>query len=138
MNAGGTVVVLARDTEAFSPYQLKLRFDPVTDENAPVAFLEPGAPLLAFPNRISEDDFRGWKQDRCVYLPAEPLDPAFEELLSLDRAGSPARGAYLFARYGKGNFVISTLSWFRQLRESNPGALRNLANMISLPTAPSE
>jgi len=36
------------------------------------------------------------------------------------------------ARHGKGYFVYTCLSWFRQLPEAVPGAYRLFANLVSL------
>jgi len=38
----------------------------------------------------------------------------------------------LVAPYGKGFYVLTSYSWFRQLPEGVPGAIRIFANLISL------
>jgi hypothetical protein len=37
----------------------------------------------------------------------------------------------LFTRYGKGAYVFTAYSWFRQLPAGVPGAYRIFANLIS-------
>ncbi len=41
-------------------------------------------------------------------------------------------GGLLIADYGKGKYVLTALSWFRQLPEGVPGAIRIFVNLISL------
>jgi hypothetical protein len=41
-------------------------------------------------------------------------------------------GGLLVADYGKGKYVLTALSWFRQLPEGVPGAIRIFVNLISL------
>ena len=42
--------------------------DRITDENSPVRFVDPASPLLNFPNRITQDDFNDWIQERGLYF----------------------------------------------------------------------
>ena len=41
-------------------------------------------------------------------------------------------GAILVAKYGKGNYIYTGISFFRELPEGVPGAFRLLANMIAI------
>ncbi|PKH69115.1 LmbE family protein [Flavobacterium sp. ALD4] len=115
-----------------SPYPLKISRDRVTDENAAVRFLAPDHPVLNYPNKITTKDFEGWTQEQGLYYPNE-FDNAFTPILSSnDKGESPTSGALLVAPYGKGYYIYTGLSLFRELPEGVPGAYRLLSNMISL------
>jgi LmbE family N-acetylglucosaminyl deacetylase len=116
----------------FAPYPLRLSELRVTDERAEMTFLHPEHPALNRPNRITAADFAGWVQERGSYFPSE-WDPAFVPLFSVHDAGeAPLEGSLLVAPYGKGYFVYTGLSWFRQLPAGTPGAYRLFANLLSL------
>ncbi|WP_016990042.1 PIG-L family deacetylase [Flavobacterium sp. ACAM 123] len=115
-----------------SPYPLTISRDRVTDENAAVRFLAPNHPVLNYPNKITAKDFEGWTQEQGLYYPNE-FDKAFTPILSSNDEGeSPTNGALLVAPYGKGYYIYTGLSFFRELPEGVPGAYRLLSNMISL------
>ena len=115
------------------PYAFDISRARVTDENATVGFLSPLHPALNFPNKITQQDFNGWVQERGLYFAANK-DKAFESILSMHDKGETAHdGSLIIARYGKGNYVYTGLSFFRQLPAGVPGAYRLLANLISLP-----
>ena len=115
-----------------APFQLHISRDRVTDEEAPVTFLAPDHPVLNSPNRITGADFEGWVQERGLYFP-DKWDEGFSPILAFGDPGEvPLRGGLLVAQQGKGYFVYTSLSWFRQLPEGVPGAYRLFANLISL------
>lgn len=119
-------------TTNIAPYPLKISSDRVTDENAEVRFLAPNHPALNYPNTITQDDFKGWKQEQGLYYPKD-FDKAFTPILSSNDKGESAKeGALLIAPYGKGNYIYTGLSLFRELPEGVPGAYKLLSNMISL------
>lgn len=119
-------------TENIAPYPLKLSSDRVTQENAEVRFLAPNHPVLNSPNKINAKDFEGWKQEQGLYYPRE-FDKAFTPILSSnDKGESPKNGALLVAQYGKGFYIYTGLSLFRELPEGVSGAYKLLSNMISL------
>ena len=64
----------ARSTRRIPPRSRRLPDGPlprVTDENSPVKFLKPDDPLLNTPNKITQDDFKGWVQERgALFLDA--------------------------------------------------------------------
>ncbi len=142
VNTGGTLIVFyhksnewnpdeKKNRPQLAPYPIILGDERVTDENAPVRFLAPRHSLLNFPNRIREADFKDWIQERGLYYPKE-WDPHYSALLSTSDAGeAPLRGGLLVARYGKGNYIYTSMVWYRQLRSGLPGAYRMFANMIS-------
>ncbi|MBJ2124108.1 PIG-L family deacetylase [Flavobacterium sp. IB48] len=119
-------------TDKIAPYPLKLSNDRVTEENAKITFLAPNHPVLNTPNKISEKDFQGWKQEQGLYYPNE-YDPAFTPIISSHDKGESAKdGALLVAPYGKGYYIYTGLSFFRELPEGVSGAYRLLSNIISL------
>jgi len=137
VEAGGTVIAqynlpTGLSTSWLAPFQLHISRDRVTDEEAPVTFLAPDHPVLNSPNRITAADFDGWVQERGLYFP-DKWDESFSPILAFGDPGEvPLRGGVLVARHGKGYFVYTSLSWFRQLPEGVPGAYRLFANLISL------
>jgi len=119
-------------TDKISPYPLRISSDRVTEENAKITFLAPNHPVLNSPNKITTKDFEGWTQEQGLYYPNE-YDPAFTPILSShDKGESPKKGALLVAPYGKGYYIYTGLSFFRELPEGVAGAYRLLSNMISL------
>ena len=119
-------------TPDIAPYPLKVSRDRVTEENAAVTFLAPQNPILNTPNKITNKDFEGWKQEQGLYYPSE-WDAAFTPIIAANDKGEPAKkGAILVAKYGKGNYIYTGLSFFRELPEGVSGAYRLMANMISL------
>lgn len=115
-----------------APYELKLSRDRVTDENAEVTFLNPNNSLLNYPNKITEKDFEGWTQERGLYFPDEWAD-VFTPILSMhDKGETPKNGSLLVAKYGKGYYIYTGLSFFREFPEGVSGAYRLFANMLSI------
>ncbi|HSF34190.1 MAG TPA: PIG-L family deacetylase [Candidatus Tectomicrobia bacterium] len=136
---GGTVIVqyqtLAAEGITFTPYPAKLSRARVVDETAPVTILDPAHPLFRWPNRITEQDFDGWVQERGLYF-LEQWHERFMPLLeSHDADEPPQRGGMVIARYGKGRYIYTGYAWFRQLPAGVPGAFRMFANLLSLPRA---
>lgn len=104
----------------------------VTDEKAPVLFVAPEHPALTTPNRITPADFTGWVQERGTYFPSK-WDPHYESVLAMSDPGeAPLKSSLLVAPYGKGYYVYTGLTFFRQLPAGVPGAYRLLANLVSL------
>ena len=119
-------------TKDMSPFPLKISRDRVTEENAEVRFLNPKHPVLNYPNNISIEDFKDWRQEQGLYYPNE-WDDAFTPILSSnDKGEKPKNGALLIAKYGKGNYIYTGLSFFRELPEGVSGAFRLLANIIAI------
>jgi len=136
---GGNLIVLYhKDFEwksEYAPYPLQLSRDRVVDENAPITILRPDHPLFNFPNKITESDWNGWVQERGLYFPDKYSKEYVELLSSNDPDEKPLNGGYLVAKYGSGTYIYTSYVWYRQWKEVHPGALRILANMISLPFA---
>jgi LmbE family N-acetylglucosaminyl deacetylase len=119
-------------TNDIAPYPLKLSRDRVTEEDAEVRFLAPNHPVMNYPNTITAQDFKGWKQEQGLYYPNE-FDKAFTPIFSSNDTGeTPKNGALLIAPYGKGHYVYTGISFFRELPEGVTGAYKLLSNIISL------
>ncbi|MBE7538779.1 MAG: PIG-L family deacetylase [Opitutaceae bacterium] len=134
---GGTVIVQYNTTaelksSRFAPYDLTLSRERVVDESAAVTVLAKDHPAMTQPNLISDADFDHWVQERGLYFPSR-WDSHFTPILSCADAGEPQlQGALLVARHGKGYFVYTGLSFFRELPAGVPGAYRLFANLLSL------
>jgi LmbE family N-acetylglucosaminyl deacetylase len=116
------------------PYPFKLSRARVTEEDAKVTFLAPDHQVLNFPNKITEKDFEGWVQERGLYF-AQDLDPRYVPILAMnDKGAAPERGSLFVASYGKGKYVYTGLSFFRELPAGVPGAYRLFVNLISAPS----
>lgn len=114
------------------PYNFNITRTRVTDENALVSLLKPEHPVFNFPNKIGEDDFKGWVQERSIYH-ATDTEGKFEKLISMADPGEKAdEGSLLVAKYGKGWFTYTGIVFFRELPAGVPGAYRLLANIIAL------
>jgi len=134
---GGTLVVqYERDfawQKTFPPFPATMAEHAarVTDPNSPVRFLEPESPLLNYPNKITLEDFKGWVQERGLYFWGE-WDPRYKAVLGLKDFGEPeVTGGLVSAADGKGVYIYTGLSFFRELPAGVPGAYRLFVNLIS-------
>lgn len=134
---GGTMIVQYNTsrglvTENIAPYKLQLSRDRVTDEFSEVNILAPEHPVLNTPNKITQKDFEGWVQERGLYFPDE-WDKEFTTILGMnDKGEAQTKGSLLVAQYGKGYYIYTGLSFFRELPAGVPGAYRLFANMLSI------
>jgi len=113
------------------PYPMQISRDRVTDEDSPVSFIDPHSPLLTTPNAIGPDDFNGWVQERGLYF-ASKWDSRYSAVIATHDPGEEfLPGGMLFTHYGKGTYVFTAYSWFRQLPAGVPGAYRIFANLLS-------
>lgn len=134
---GGTLVVQYNTQSRvgplgspIGPHPLEIGRGRVTDEDAEMKLLAPDHALVTTPHRIGPADFEGWVQERGLYY-AEKWDPHYEPIVSAADAGeTPLPGGLLFARHGKGRYVYTGLSFFRQLPAGVPGAYRLFLNLI--------
>ncbi|HEX3945601.1 MAG TPA: PIG-L family deacetylase, partial [Rhizomicrobium sp.] len=137
VNRGGTYVVQYQTpdpTLILGPYPFTITTAPkyrITEEDAPVTFPHPDASLLRAPNAITARDFEGWVQERGLYFASE-RDPRYQTVLASHDTGEQAiDGGELWTRYGKGIYIFTAYSWFRQLPAGVPGAYRLFANILS-------
>jgi hypothetical protein len=134
--SGGNLIVqynvsFGLQTDKIGPYDFTISRDRVTREDAEINILDPDHVLLNYPNKITSDDFDGWVQERGLYFPNEWADE-YETLISCNDPGEdPKEGGLIFTEYGRGSFIYTGYSWFRQLPAGVPGAYRIFANLIA-------
>src|SRR6185437_3700693 len=133
-NGGTLVVQYQRDTNwgRFLPFPGRLApATRVTNANSPVHFLAPQNPLLNTPNKITMADFEGWVQERGIYFWGS-VGPQYQPVLGLTDPGEEeTNGSLLYARDGKGVYIYTGLSFFRELPAGVPGAYRLFVNLLS-------
>jgi LmbE family N-acetylglucosaminyl deacetylase len=144
---GGTLVVqyerdFAWDKAQYAPYPAKITppanspLPRITDENSPVKFLKPDDPLLNRPNKITQDDFKGWVQERGLYFWTQ-FDSKYTPLLAMNDPGEiDQNGALVYAHVGKGTYIYTGIAFFRQLPEGVPGAYRLFVNLLAASAGP--
>lgn len=132
---GGNMIVqynTNRNVDVAAPYTLNLSRDRVTDEVSEVRILAADHSLLNFPNKITTEDFRGWVQERGLYFPTT-WSHEYTSILSMNDPGETAKnGSLLIAKFGKGNYLYTGLSFFRELPAGVSGAYKLFANMLSV------
>lgn len=137
VNDGGTLLVQYGQFEMAQPGMTPFPIGftrpaaRVTLEDAEVRVLDPQSRLLQWPNRITAEDWEGWVQERALYMPSE-IDARYRTPLAMNDPGEPEnRGAILEATAGRGRYVYTSLSLFRQVPAGVPGGIRLLVNLLS-------
>ena len=140
VNNGGTLIVQYNKFEfneaQYGPFPAKVSNDRVTDEHAPVKVLDENSPLLNAPNRINEDTWSGWVQERGLYFLDANHDSRYKDLLEIsdpfEYNKGAKKGALVEAQYGKGRWVYVGLGLWRELPAGVDGSYQLLANLIGL------
>jgi LmbE family N-acetylglucosaminyl deacetylase len=131
---GGNMIVqynTSRRVDVQAPFSLELSRDRVTNEFAEVKFLDKKHQLLNFPNKITQNDFKGWVQERGLYFP-NSWSKEYTPILSMNDKGETTKnGSLLIAKYGKGNYIYTGLSFFRELPAGVSGAYKLFANLLA-------
>lgn len=136
VKAGGTLIVQYNTVDRneplnIGPYPFAITNERVTEEDASVTFTDAKHTLLNSPNKITQEDFNGWVQERGIYF-ANAWDKQYQTILSSNDVGEKEKsGGLLYARYGKGVFIYTGYAFFRQLPAGVPGAYRLFVNLIS-------
>ena len=113
------------------PYPINISTDRVTDEEAKINFVDTTSSLLKYPNKIVQNDFDGWIQERGIYF-ADKWDAHYHSIISCNDSGEkPLEGGLLIAQYGKGTFIYTGYDFFREVPAGIPGAIRLFINLIS-------
>jgi LmbE family N-acetylglucosaminyl deacetylase len=135
--AGGTLVVQYGQYEmtddGYMPYPVTFGrpADRVTDEQAAVTVLDAQSPVLNTPNKIGAADWTGWVQERSLYMPST-ADARYHTVVTMKDPGERDNpNGILIAPLGRGMYVYTTLSFFRQLPAGNPGAARLFVNLLA-------
>jgi hypothetical protein len=114
------------------PYPFEISRNRVTNEASDVTIRLPNHPLFVYPNMIQSSDFNDWVQERGVYF-VEKEDTHYDNLLGMADAGEKeVGGSLIYSAYGKGHYVYTGLSFFRQLPAGVPGAFRLFANLLAI------
>lgn len=109
---------------------LTLSRDRVTDENSEVEILNSTHQVFNQPFKITKEDFKNWIQERGLYFPNE-WDKNYTALLSMnDKGETPKTGSLLITKYGKGTFVYTGLSFFREISAGVEGAIKLFINLL--------
>ena len=135
---GGTLIVQYGQNEMMRPgvmpYPIQLNRPTaarVTEEDAPVTILDQKSKVLNWPNRIGETDWANWVQERALYMPSI-IDPHYATPLEMhDPREADNKGAVLITPLGKGTYIYTTLSLFRQIPGGVPGGPRLFVNLLS-------
>ncbi len=116
-----------------APYDFEISRTRVTKENAKGDFLIKNDSLFNYPHAIQDNDFEFWVQERSIYHAGKRDASKFDALISMADPGEPADdGALIRTKYGKGQFIYTGLTFFRQLPAGVPGAYRLISNLIGL------
>jgi LmbE family N-acetylglucosaminyl deacetylase len=131
---GGTLIMQYNTSHRLNTNQLQgltLSRDRVTEEDAPVALNINTNKLVTTPNAMLEQDWKNWVQERGLYFPnAWPSN--FEAPLKMnDDSEEALDGALLISPLGKGAFIYTGLSFFRELPAGVEGAYKLWANLLS-------
>ena len=143
VQTGGRLVVqyntnnrLAPLSTPIGPFPFEIGRERVTDENATVTWVSQTQPLLSLPNPITHQDFANWVQERGLYYAAK-WDARYQTVVTMHDPGeAPLPGGILWANHGKGVFIYTGLSFFRQLPAGVPGAFRLFANLLAAGQTP--
>ena len=134
--SGGKIVIQYNTSNSLvlkeiGPYPFKISRERVTVEDAEMRWVKPEHRLVNYPNILSPADFDGWVQERGLYF-ASDWDPKYETVFSCNDPGeSPKEGSVIIAKYGKGEFVYTGLSFFRQFPAGVSGAFKLFVNLIT-------
>jgi hypothetical protein len=97
--------------------------------------LQPDHFLFHQPNVIGPADFEGWVHDRGLYFFGR-WDKRYQALLACYDAGEePKQGGLLITSYGRGTYIYTGYSFFRQVPAGVAGAFRLFANLLAVPAA---
>lgn len=118
-------------TKNIGPYPITLSRTRVTEEHAQTTLLMPDHEIFSAPNVITQKDFDHWVQERGLYFAGE-WDNKYTPLIAWNDTNEPsAEGALLITQHGKGHYVFTGISFFRQLPAGVEGAYKLFANLIS-------
>jgi LmbE family N-acetylglucosaminyl deacetylase len=140
VNNGGAVIVQYNKFEfndaQYGPYPAKVSNDRVTDEHAPVKIINEKSAIVNAPNRINDETWANWVQERGLYFLGADHDSRYKDLLemadSFEYNPGVKRGSLVEAQYGKGEWVYVGLGLWRELPAGVDGSYQLLANLISL------
>jgi LmbE family N-acetylglucosaminyl deacetylase len=141
-NGGALIVQYNRANEVgnvqIAPYPITLanvnqnNTERVTHEDAPVKILDPASSVLNVPNKITDKDFDGWVDERGTFF-LRSWDNRYSAPLESADPNEPGRaGGLVVGKYGKGTYIYTGYSFFRELPAGVKGAYRLFANLVSV------
>ena len=135
---GGNVVVQYNTSSRWgkteipvSPFSMTIGRDRISEEKAEIDILKSRNELMRNPNKIEDEDFEGWVQERGLYFATEFSEEFIPVLSGHDKGEDEKQGALIVAHYGKGRFIYTGISFFRELPAGVSGAYRILANLVT-------
>ncbi len=132
---GGNLVVqyqTSQQTDSLfcSPIGLQLGRERVTEENSDISVLDKNSAVLNYPFKIEKDDFLNWTQERGLYF-GNNWNSQFKTVIGINDSGESLKtGSILVLEYGKGRYIYTGISFFRQLPDGNVGAMKLWYNLI--------
>ncbi|MEQ9064591.1 MAG: PIG-L family deacetylase [Vicingaceae bacterium] len=136
IRSGGTAILLYQtsrgmESPKISPYPFTISRKRITDERAETKILKPEHPLLNKPFKITLADFDGWNQERGLYF-ADDRSEKFNVLFAWhDPEETDEFGGMIVAKYGKGAFIYTGISFFRHIPAGVSGSYKLLYNTLS-------
>lgn len=138
VKSGGNYVVqyntsnfISSVSSKIGPYPFQISRDRVTDENAMITFIDVNNSILNYPNKITQNDFDNWVQERGLYF-VNNVDANYTKIFTCaDPNEKQNEGMLITCKYGKGVFTYTGAAFFRQLPAGVPGAYRLFANIVS-------
>ncbi|MCE7054554.1 PIG-L family deacetylase [Algoriphagus sp. AGSA1] len=113
----------------FGPYPFSISRGRVTVEDSPFE-ADWDHPVLAGPNKITEKDFGNWVQERGLYFVTD-IAPGYSNPITFQDPGEkPQPGSLIYTKYGKGTYIYTGISFFRELPAGVPGAIKLFINLI--------
>ena len=137
VKAGGNLVMQYNTAsrrasgETFGPIPFELTRNRVTEEDAEVNFLEPKHPIMTTPNKLTKKDFDNWVQERGLYFAGNWHESYIPLFSWADKGEEEQKGALIVTKHGKGQFVYTGISFFRELPNGVEGAYKLFANILS-------
>ncbi|WPR76665.1 PIG-L family deacetylase [Algoriphagus sp. NG3] len=131
---GGNVVVQYNVvspllTKNFGPYPFSISRGRVTVEDSPFE-ADWDHTVLSSPNKITEKDFGNWVQERGLYFVTD-IAPGYSNPITFQDPGEkPQPGSLIYTQYGKGTYIYTGISFFRELPAGVPGAIKLFINLI--------
>lgn len=134
VNAGGNMIVqynttAGLKTQNMGPYPFQISRDRVTVENSPYK-VDWSHPVVSSPNQFDDADFDGWVQERGLYFVTNVSQEYSAPLQFQDPDEPFLDGSLIFTNYGKGHYVYTSISFFRELPAGVPGAIKLFINLI--------
>ena len=118
-DGGGTLVMQYNTAHRLKTKKIGLEEDEillsrgrVTQENQVVTLTGEGKALLQGANKISEDDFNSWVQERGLYFPSQWTKEYNAPFSMADEGEEQLLGSLIYRKCGDGYFIYTGISFF--------------------------